>query len=93
MFSDVAEKGCSVEDLLLEVDRILRPQGFVIVRDKRTMVDYIKKYLLALHWEAIGSSDHALDTDEEEGTTVLLIQKRLWPTSKSVVGQNIVESE
>ncbi|CAO2818763.1 unnamed protein product [Amaranthus hypochondriacus] len=93
VFSDVAEKGCSVEDLLLEVDRILRPQGFVIVRDKRTMVDYIKKYLLALHWEAIGSSDHALDTDEEEGTTVLLIQKRLWPTSKSVVGQNIVESE
>jgi hypothetical protein len=35
------------------MDRILRPTGFIIVRDKTTVIEFIKKYLHALHWEAI----------------------------------------
>ncbi|KAL2934831.1 putative methyltransferase PMT1 [Bienertia sinuspersici] len=84
VFSDIEKKGCSVVDLLIEMDRILRPQGFVIVRDKQSMVDYIKKYIPVLHLEAIGTGDSVPDSDEEEDMTVLLIQKRLLPTDEKV---------
>lgn len=81
--SDVEKRGCSVEDLLIEMDRILRPQGFIIVRDKRNIVEYIKKYLTALHWEAVGTADSGRDSEEED-MTVLVIQKQLWLTGESV---------
>jgi len=83
IISDVERRGCSVEDLLIEMDRIVRPQGFIIIRDKRNIVDYIKKYLTALHWEAVGTADSG-PASEEEDMTVLVIQKQLWLTSESV---------
>ncbi|GAU25809.1 hypothetical protein TSUD_30740, partial [Trifolium subterraneum] len=48
VLSDVAKKDCSPEDLLIEMDRIVRPTGFVIFRDKQPMIDFVKKYLTAL---------------------------------------------
>ena len=84
ILSDVEKKGCSVVDLSIEMDRILRPQGFIIVRDKQSTVDYVKKYIPALHWEAIGVGESLPDSDEEEDMTVLLIQKKIWPSNESV---------
>ncbi|KAH7289756.1 hypothetical protein KP509_30G017700 [Ceratopteris richardii] len=53
VFSDLANQGCSsMEDLLLEMDRILRPKGFVIIRDKETVINQIQTRLQALHWNA-----------------------------------------
>lgn len=74
------EKECSPEDLLLEMDRILRPKGFIIVHDKRSVVQFIKSYLPALHWEAVAISDAEQGGDD----TVLIIQKKMWLTSESV---------
>lgn len=66
---------------MIEMDRILRPKGFIIVHDKRSVVDLIKKYLPALHWEAVT----IYDVDQgEEGNTVLIIQKKMWLTSDSI---------
>ncbi|KAI6700765.1 hypothetical protein NL676_015089 [Syzygium grande] len=48
VFSDIDKRNCGVEDLLIEMDRILRPEGFVIIRDKSSVINYIRKYLLAL---------------------------------------------
>ncbi|XP_048493626.1 probable methyltransferase PMT3 [Beta vulgaris subsp. vulgaris] len=84
VISDVEKKGCSIEDLLIEMDRIVRPQGFIIVRDKRSLVEYIMKHLPALHWESVGTGGSVPDSDEEEAMTVLVIQKKLWHTTESV---------
>ncbi|KMT09913.1 hypothetical protein BVRB_5g121310 [Beta vulgaris subsp. vulgaris] len=84
VISDVEKKGCSIEDLLIEMDRIVRPQGFIIVRDKRSLVEYIMKHLPALHWESVGTGGSVPDSDEEEDMTILVIQKKLWHTTESV---------
>ncbi|KAF5482423.1 hypothetical protein F2P56_002995 [Juglans regia] len=85
VFSDIGRKGCSVEDLLIEMDRMLRPKGFVIVRDKRSVVEFIKKYLQMLHWEAVATTDAGRDVlQDEEDDTVLMIQKKMWLTSESL---------
>ncbi|XP_057438536.1 probable methyltransferase PMT3 [Lotus japonicus] len=81
VFSDIIKKDCSPEDLLIEMDRILRPKGFIIVHDKKSVVELIKKYLPALHWEAVT----IYDVDQgEEGNTVLIIQKKMWLISDSI---------
>ncbi|KAK7345760.1 hypothetical protein VNO77_16371 [Canavalia gladiata] len=85
IFSDIIEKECSPEDLLIEMDRILRPKGFVIVHDKRLVVLSIKKFLPALHWDAVAISNVEKDSDEDkDDNAVLIIQKKIWLTSESI---------
>lgn len=79
IFSDIENQGCSMEDLLLEMDRILRPMGFVIIRDKGPLVDQIGTYLTALHWDAWSmvvkaESDDISSTDDEK---ILFARKQL----------------
>ncbi|KAL3812463.1 hypothetical protein ACJIZ3_013731 [Penstemon smallii] len=81
ILSEIEKKSCSGEDLLLEIDRILRPTGFVIFRDKQLVIDFVKKYLSALHWEAIGTSSDSTGQDGDE--VVFVVQKKLWLTSES----------
>ncbi|KAJ8899326.1 hypothetical protein K2173_018300 [Erythroxylum novogranatense] len=83
IFSDLQKKDCSSEDLLIEMDRILRPTGFVIVRDKPPIVDLIRKYISALHWEAVATADAERDSEQEDDEVVFIIQKKLWLTSES----------
>lgn len=64
---------------MIEMDRILRPKGFIIVRDKRSVVEFLKKYMQALHWEGVATADATQDDDD----TVLIIQKKVWLTSES----------
>ncbi|XP_031502330.1 probable methyltransferase PMT8 [Nymphaea colorata] len=81
VFSDIEKKGCSVEDLLVEMDRILRPSGFIIVRDKRSIIDAIKKYLAAVRWEAVADSQTEAESDEDE--VIFMIQKKVWQTEEA----------
>ncbi|KAK6940653.1 putative S-adenosyl-L-methionine-dependent methyltransferase [Dillenia turbinata] len=62
------------------------PKGFIIVRDKKSTVEFIKKYLSALHWEEVGTEDAEPDSEHDEADTVLIIQKKLWRTSQSLEG-------
>ncbi|KAI3756698.1 hypothetical protein L1987_56520 [Smallanthus sonchifolius] len=83
VFSDIVEKkGCSGEDLLIEIDRILRPTGFLIVRDKKPVIDFVKKYLAAIHWETVAMTDSSSESDGDDD--VLIVQKKLWLTSGSL---------
>ncbi|PQQ18092.1 putative methyltransferase PMT3 [Prunus yedoensis var. nudiflora] len=84
LFSDIEKKECSAEDLLLEMDRILRPTGFIIIRDKQSVVDFVKKYLTALHWEAVAVADSSIDSDQDGDDVVFIIQKKIWLTSESL---------
>ena len=79
-----------MEDLLLEMDRILRPTGFIIIRDKESIVESIKKYMKALHWEVVAlekvTTGSELDQDNEDGenNVVFIVRKKLWLTSESL---------
>lgn len=79
VFSDIERKGCSAVDLMIEMDRIVRPKGFIIVRDKPKVVEYVKKYMKALHWEAVATAD----AEQDEDDAVFIIQKKIWRTSES----------
>lgn len=86
MFSDIEKKGCSGEDLLFEMDRILRPTGFAIIRDRQPVIEFVKKYLAALHWEAVATGDSNSETGQDGDEVVFIIQKKLWLTSESFRG-------
>ena len=79
VFSEIEERGCGVEDLLIEMDRILRPNGFVIIRDKASIVNYIRKFVAALRWDGwlseVEPTADALSSGEER---VLIARKKLW---------------
>ncbi|MED6175085.1 hypothetical protein PIB30_075139 [Stylosanthes scabra] len=81
VFSDLEKRDCGPEDLLLEMDRMLRPTGFIIIHDKQIVIDYVKKYLAALHWETVATADSISDDGNE---VILVIQKKLWLTTGSV---------
>lgn len=79
VFSDITERGCSSEDLLIEMDRVLRPEGLVIIRDKPSVINHVHKFLASLQWDKWSSevepSSDALSRSEER---VLIARKRLW---------------
>ncbi|KAH7442222.1 hypothetical protein KP509_03G077500 [Ceratopteris richardii] len=80
VFSDIENQGCSsMEDLLLEMDRILRPKGFVIIRDKGLVIDQIRTYLSALHWDAwstvVSAESDELSTEDDK---ILFARKQLF---------------
>ena len=83
IISDIEKRGCSPEDLLLEMDRMLRPTGFIIIRDKQSVVDFVKKYMSAMHWEAVATSDASLDSEQDGDEVVFILQKKLWLSSRS----------
>ena len=60
------------------MDRILRPTGFIIVRDKAPVIVFIKKYLSALNWEAVTVVDAESSSESEENEMILIIRKKLW---------------
>lgn len=61
------------------MDRILRPTGFVIVRDRQPIIQFIQKHLTAMHWELVAGADAEPNLDSgEDAEKVLLVQKKLW---------------
>ncbi|KAI3885050.1 hypothetical protein MKW98_002442 [Papaver atlanticum] len=79
VFSDIEEFGCSTEDLLIEMDRILRPNGFVIIRDKPHVINYIRKFLSALQWDDwISEVEPRIDALTSGEERVLIASKKMW---------------
>ena len=64
------------------MDRILRPYGYAIIRDKAAVVNYIKKLLPALRWDdwtfEVRPKKDALTTGDER---VSIVRKKLWNQS------------
>ncbi|KQK06572.1 probable methyltransferase PMT7 [Brachypodium distachyon] len=67
--------GCSMEDIMLEIDRIIRPQGFIIIRDDDTthsrIIDLAPKFL----WDV---TTHSLENEENRPEQVLICRKKFW---------------
>ncbi|CAJ1977094.1 unnamed protein product [Sphenostylis stenocarpa] len=72
---------CELEDILLEMDRILRPEGCVIIRDDVDILVKVKRIINGLEWDSI-IVDH--EDGHLEREKLLFVVKKYWtapPTS------------
>ncbi|KAE8720459.1 putative methyltransferase PMT2 [Hibiscus syriacus] len=71
---------CKAEDILLEMDRILRPEGSVIIRDQVNVLIKVKKIVGGMRWKTrmVDHEDGPLVSEK-----VLFAVKKYW-----VVGDN-----
>ena len=71
---------CSYEDILLEMDRILRPEGAVIIRDNEKEVLKVKRIVSGMRW-------NTKMVDHEDGPLVsekiLFAFKQYWVAGNS----------
>ncbi|KAL1568931.1 putative methyltransferase PMT14 [Salvia divinorum] len=69
------ENKCEFEDILLEMDRILRPEGMVIVRDEVDVINKVMKIAGGMRWDT-------KMVDHEDGPLVpqkiLIAVKQYW---------------
>ncbi|KAK6127297.1 hypothetical protein DH2020_038960 [Rehmannia glutinosa] len=70
------EEGCLYEDILLEMDRMLRPQGYIIIRGEddtviSRIIDVAPKFL----WD---TRLHFLEDDQKRMEPVLFCRKKFW---------------
>lgn len=64
-----------MEDILLEMDRILRPEGSVIIRDDVDILLKAKKIIEAMQWEG-RIADHEKSPHERQ--KILFAVKQYW---------------
>lgn len=70
---------CEMDDILLEMDRILRPEGSVIIRDDVDVIVSVQRAIEGLDWESE-------ILDHEDGPLVrekvLFVVKKYWTAPK-----------
>lgn len=66
---------CEMEDILLEMDRILRPEGTVIMRDDVDVLARVKSITDGMRWDS-QIVDHEEGPHQRE--KILLAVKRYW---------------
>lgn len=71
---------CELEDILLEMDRILRPEGSAILRDEVDVLNTVKQIVGGMRWDT-------KMIDHEDGPLVpekiLVVTKRYWVGSSN----------
>ncbi|XP_062117943.1 probable methyltransferase PMT7 isoform X2 [Humulus lupulus] len=68
-------KGCMLEDIMLEMDRIARPQGLMIIRDEEAITSRIQALAPKFLWDV---ESHVLENQEKKKETVLICRKKFW---------------
>lgn len=66
---------CEMEDILLEMDRILRPEGTVIIRDDVDMLLKVKSIAQAMQWDARIADHEKIPHVREK---ILFAAKQYW---------------
>ncbi|KAF7129820.1 hypothetical protein RHSIM_Rhsim10G0014000 [Rhododendron simsii] len=86
VFSEIESRGCSAEDLLIEMDRILRPEGLVIIRDKPSIINHVRKFLTALRWDGwLSEVEPRIDALSSNEERVLIARKKLWGDEAAIM--------
>ncbi|KAJ6408325.1 hypothetical protein OIU84_011607 [Salix udensis] len=79
-------EGCLLEDIMLEMDRIIRPQGFIIIRDEESITSRVQHLAPKFLWEkevlGIGISNVAMGNISGEAQTFKLISEHGWALSR-----------
>ncbi|WCJ33340.1 S-adenosyl-L-methionine-dependent methyltransferases superfamily protein [Euphorbia peplus] len=68
-------EGCLLEDIMLEMDRIIRPQGFIIIRDDESVTTRVRDLAPKFLWEV---TSHSLENKQKKLETVLFCRKKFW---------------
>ncbi|KAK4272471.1 hypothetical protein QN277_021025 [Acacia crassicarpa] len=68
-------EGCLLADIMLEMDRLIRPLGFVIIRDEDHILSRIKDIAPNFLWDV---ESHLLENKEKKMETVLFCRKKFW---------------
>ncbi|GKV41600.1 hypothetical protein SLEP1_g49107 [Rubroshorea leprosula] len=68
-------EGCKLEDIMLEMDRVIRPQGFIIIRDEDSITLRIQDLAPKFLWDV---ESHFLENKEKKAETVLICRKKFW---------------
>ncbi|CAI9297671.1 unnamed protein product [Lactuca saligna] len=66
---------CLLEDIMLEMDRLVRPQGFIIIRDVGLIVSRITDLAPKFLWDV---TSHVLENPQGVSEPVLICQKKFW---------------
>lgn len=66
--------------VLLEMDRILRPNGYAIIRENNHFVDKVDAIAKGMKWEC-RKEETDYDNDNE---MILVCQKKLWYSKQSL---------
>ncbi|PNT23688.2 hypothetical protein POPTR_008G094800v4 [Populus trichocarpa] len=70
LLAHLSPERCSMMDLFLEMDRILRPEGWVIFADKLGAIEMAQALAMQIHWEA-----RVIDLDNGSDQRLLVCQK------------------
>ncbi|KAK3226825.1 hypothetical protein Dsin_006687 [Dipteronia sinensis] len=84
VFSLYNDNRCNTVDILLEMDRILRPEGAVIFRDQADVLNKVNKIVKGMRWNTkwVDHEDGPLLSEK-----ILFVVKQYW-----VAGDNSTES-
>ncbi|CAK9186194.1 unnamed protein product [Ilex paraguariensis] len=66
----LTSEGCSITDFLFEIDRILRPEGWVILSDKLGPIEKARMLATQIRWEA-----RVIDLENGSDQRLLICQK------------------
>ncbi|PIN02333.1 hypothetical protein CDL12_25155 [Handroanthus impetiginosus] len=69
------KRRCNLVDLMVEIDRMLRPEGTVIVRDSPEAIDKIDRISHAIRWR---TSIHKKEPGSHDRERILVATKNLW---------------
>jgi SAM-dependent methyltransferase len=72
---DSSKSRCSLVDLMVEMDRILRPEGKVVIRDSPEVLDKVARMAHAVRWS---SSIHEKEPESHGREKILIATKSLW---------------
>lgn len=66
---------CNLVDLIVEMDRILRPEGTVIIRDSPEVIDKVAHIVQAVRWRA---TIHEKEPESHGREKILVARKSFW---------------
>lgn len=71
------KKGCQMEDIMLEMDRMLRPLGFIIIRDSSAVVQAAASLAPKFLWNATVHNIY-VDGEQHPKEQLLVCRKSFW---------------
>eukprot|EP00244_Chara_vulgaris_P013459 TRINITY_DN769_c0_g1_i1.p1 TRINITY_DN769_c0_g1~~TRINITY_DN769_c0_g1_i1.p1 ORF type:complete len:603 (+),score=95.09 TRINITY_DN769_c0_g1_i1:436-2244(+) len=84
LFSEQYDKfhsKCEVIDVLIEMDRVLRPEGVVIFHDKKPILAAVEPLLPGLKWDCKRHSMH--DYQASKSSMLVVCRKEFWAVETS----------
>lgn len=71
---------CHLVDLMVEIDRILRPEGTAVIRDTSDVIDKVGKIARAIRWRV---EVHDAEPESSSGEKIIVATKQLWINSSA----------